>query len=671
VVTSPADAGGGTLRECIQNAAAGENIKFDPNVFPPTTPVAISLTSGPLPDLDEGNVTIDASDAGVILDGSALLTGDGFHIASDGNRIQGLLISYFPRCGILIDSGSSNNLIGGDTSGERNIIHGNGNRGIVIMGSGTMSNTISGNYIGTDITGTEAISNAAGGITIAGGASHNTVGGAISTPGGACSGGCNLISGNESIGISITGDGTMNNTVRGNYIGTDITGTAVISNTNDGIRITGGASYNIVGGANATPGSACTGECNLISGNGANGIAISNSGTVSNTISGNYVGVDVSGANALPNGPSTGDPGVPLEKGDGVYIRFGASYNVIGGDSTDEGNVLSGNIRHGVLVWYEGTDHNRIVGNLVGTDATGKSAVANGWIGIGVWSGPEDTLVKGNVTSGNRWGISLGNDQPGDAPTRTTLAGNRVGTDAAGAGALGNTFDGITICCGAIYTIIGGSNGSPSGSCVGECNVISGNGGDGVKIEGGDTMSTTIGGNFIGTNIGGTGAVANSGSGVSIAGSQLNVVGPVNTIAYNGANGIVVDGSTALFNTLTRNHIFGNSEKGILLSNGGNLSLPAPVIATMTIDPGIGSTITGRACSSCTVEVFTDDDGEGRRHWGSTMANASGDFTYTGDLRGAYVTATATDATGNTSEFSSPVALMPWRTYLPIVLKDD
>ena len=73
VVTSTADSGIGILRACLKNAAHGDRIEFDTAAFPPTSPATITLTSG-LPGLDDGNVTIDASDAGAILDGSGIGT---------------------------------------------------------------------------------------------------------------------------------------------------------------------------------------------------------------------------------------------------------------------------------------------------------------------------------------------------------------------------------------------------------------------------------------------------------------------------------------------------------------------------------------------------------------------------------------------------------------------
>ena len=61
-------------------------------------------------------------------------------------------------------AGPTYNRIGGSTPGERNIISGNGGRGVVIRGSGTMSNTVSGNYIGTNASGTASLPNAFEGV---------------------------------------------------------------------------------------------------------------------------------------------------------------------------------------------------------------------------------------------------------------------------------------------------------------------------------------------------------------------------------------------------------------------------------------------------------------------------------------------------------------------------
>ena len=61
------DEGLGSLRHCLDHANNGNSITFDPSVFPPNNPVTITLTSA-LPAISQGNLTIDASNAGVILD---------------------------------------------------------------------------------------------------------------------------------------------------------------------------------------------------------------------------------------------------------------------------------------------------------------------------------------------------------------------------------------------------------------------------------------------------------------------------------------------------------------------------------------------------------------------------------------------------------------------------
>jgi hypothetical protein len=182
VVSNTADSGPRTVRQALLEAVNGDTITFDPVVFPPRSPVTITLTSGPLPTIKQGNLTIDASKSGVILDGSELAEGVGLLIVSDGNVVKGLQILSFPDNGVLIHNGASKNFIGGSNfspggtcSSECNLISNNGNDGVMIQGTGTMSNTISGNYIGTDVNGMTALGNNYRGVFILDGAQHNTV----------------------------------------------------------------------------------------------------------------------------------------------------------------------------------------------------------------------------------------------------------------------------------------------------------------------------------------------------------------------------------------------------------------------------------------------------------------------------------------------------------------
>lgn len=235
-----------------------------------------------MPTLDHGNVTIDASNAGVIVDGSGTPEDTvGIRIISNGNTIKGLQILYFPVDGVVIKDGAQNNTIGGDRTvgagptGEGNVISGNGRHGIRIKASGTMSNTIMGNCIGTDVSGMVAISNAEIGVRIDDGAQYNLIGG--DTPGER-----NVIGGNGGPGVSIEGSGTDANTVIGNYIGTDASGTADLGNSYDGVLIDNDAQNNTIGGS-------APGEGNVSAHNGGVGVLVDGSATTGNTISRNSI----------------------------------------------------------------------------------------------------------------------------------------------------------------------------------------------------------------------------------------------------------------------------------------------------------------------------------------------------------------------------------------------
>jgi len=154
-VTSTADSGPGTLRACLQGAASGDRIDFDTAVFPLISPATIALTSGPLPDIAQGDLTIDASNAGVILDGSGLPSGNGFRLTSNGNTIRGMQILNFPDHGVEICCGAQDNTI------SSNIIAYNGGDGVRVDGSTTTGNTITHNSIHDN--GGQGIENSDGG----------------------------------------------------------------------------------------------------------------------------------------------------------------------------------------------------------------------------------------------------------------------------------------------------------------------------------------------------------------------------------------------------------------------------------------------------------------------------------------------------------------------------
>jgi len=227
--------------------------------------------------------------------------------------------------GVLIED-SRNNLIGGTAAGAGNLISGNGKFGVRIDGTfGTpppRNNTIQGNIIGLNAAGTAAIPNDSSGVRIEE-SNSNLIGGSVA-------GARNIISGNGGNGVQIFGGDATGNLVQGNFIGTDVTGTADLGNLG-GIFITSGAQSNTIGGTTA-------GERNIISGNDVHGVWIGGSGTDNNTVSGNYIGIDVTGSADLGNSHS------------GIEIRDGVKSTTIGGTSAGERNVISGNDSVGVVI---------------------------------------------------------------------------------------------------------------------------------------------------------------------------------------------------------------------------------------------------------------------------------------------------------------------------------
>jgi len=181
MVNSTDDSGPGTLRQALLDAETGDTITFDAAVFPPHAPVAVYVDSE-LPHIGQGNLTIDASNAGVILDGSNVSKDwtVGLQILSNRNTVMGLQISNFSGAGIVLSGGAQYNTIGGEPGigsgpvGQGNLIS-NNETGIGLWGTATSFNTITGNLIGTDATGRHSLSNSMG-IYISEGASHNTIG---------------------------------------------------------------------------------------------------------------------------------------------------------------------------------------------------------------------------------------------------------------------------------------------------------------------------------------------------------------------------------------------------------------------------------------------------------------------------------------------------------------
>jgi hypothetical protein len=266
-VTSTADAGAGSLRRALLDASAGDTIRFSTATFPPSSPAAIAL-AGPLPPISQNNLTIDASDAGVILDGSS--AGNkvpGLLIQVDGVTVRGLRIVNFDGCGIEVRG--QNNTIGGSRAagaaplGQGNLLSGNGHSGVCLFDGGN-HNTVRGNLIGVDATGLNVSGSQGDGVHINGG-DHNLIE-------------ANVISSQRASGIQITSANGAYNTVRNNLIGVGSDGSTATYNFDKGVNIHNGAHHNVIGPGNI-----------IAYTRGSNGIAIAGGLAPHNTIWGNSI----------------------------------------------------------------------------------------------------------------------------------------------------------------------------------------------------------------------------------------------------------------------------------------------------------------------------------------------------------------------------------------------
>ncbi len=405
-------------------------------------------------------------------------------------------------------SGSAGDTVGGTTSHD--VISGNAGYGVWIT-SGSTKIHVLGDFIGTDLTGTKALPNLSG-VWVDAGSTTNTIGGTAT-------GARDVISGNAQWGVYIGGLGTNHNLVEGDYIGTDRTGTKAVPNGYNGLDIVYGAVGNTVGGTTS-------GARNVISGNAFEGVLLGFAGTTANLVEGNYIGVDVTGTKAVPNGQ------------DGVQIIGGATGNTIGGATAGTLNVISGNASRGILITDAGTSANLVEGDFIGTDVTGTVAVPN-HIGVAIVSGATNNTLGGttaaarDVISGNGWdGVEL----IGSGTTGNVVEGDYIGVNVSGV-SLGNGGSGVAIMGGASSNSIGSN--SPT-----DRDIISGNAYDGVYISDSGTNGNTVEYAFIGLDPTGELARGNGRNGVTVqAGAQGNNV-VYTVISANVNDGVFVDGST-------------------------------------------------------------------------------------------------------------------------------
>ncbi len=397
------DSGQGSLREFIENANALSNTNLAqagmtagietsifqiPGAGPFSIQPATALPTVTDPVVLDGTTQPGWTSAPIIeLDGSLIATDNthGLHLTAGGSTVRGFVINRFATAGssgIYLATGGNNtvegnyvgidstgtlarangrggiyvlnsggNTIGGTTDAARNVVS-SSTWDITLEGASSTNNVIVGNYVGTDKNGTAAIG-AIHGIVIWN-APNNRVGGTSIAE-------RNVISGNPNCGILLTSAGSTGNELQGNYIGTDATGGVALGN-RLGVCLSN-AHNTIVGGT-------ASGAANVISGNTSNGFILS-SGATGNVIQGNFIGTDATSSIALGNGSS--------DSTHGIWISDG-SNNTIGGTGIGEPNIIVNNANAGVYVAVG-------AGNII----SGNAIYSNGSIGIDL--GPIDGVT--------------------------------------------------------------------------------------------------------------------------------------------------------------------------------------------------------------------------------------------------------------------------------------
>ncbi len=678
-VTTTLDSGPGSLRQAITdaNAAPGSSIVFDIPLSDPGFTgqwfVIQPLTA--LPPLTQSSTTIDGSTQtgntnptgpAIELDGR-FASGTGLTISSSNDVVRDLSIDRFQAPASQTPGGIQVNgsqtlitqcFIGADPSG---VLAGNGNNGISF---GSDSNQIIGNLIADN--SAVGIGNFSGNDNVIQGnrIEHNGLIGIDTGGGGTLIGGTgpgqgNVVSGNGNGGIGIEGSGVI---VQGNLIGTDATGESAEAN--------GGTGVSVIG-EDATIGGTTLAARNVISGNVVSGVSVDGSAD-GTTVEGNYIGTDAAGTAALGN--AVGNCGC-----DPAYAGISISGAPTGASQIAiRGNLVSGNGSPDIDALNTGAAVITIQGNLIGTDAGGTEHLSSG--GVSLLANVTDALIGGSTSSTRN---VVGSVFVGTGSTGTVISGNYIGTDAAGTAMWPDQHSGVGLAPGSSSTTVGGTT-------AGAGNLIESGSGFGAVVVSGTVTGTTIQGNLIGTDATGAHAIASTvptGTGVLIQGDDSTVGGAAsgapNTIAFNGEDGVAVASGSG--NAISRNSIFANGGLGIDLGSDGvtpndpgdtdsgpNNLQNFPVLTSVVASSGhvtvMGSLDTANP-HAATVEFFanpqpdpggdTSGYGEGAVFLGTATPAANGSFTATlpSVAPGALISATATDASGNTSEFALDIVL--------------
>ena len=681
IVTNTNDSGGGSLREAVitaSNTINGE--KSDRIIFqiPTTDPGYNSVSStweirpaSAYPQITDP-ITIDGLNGGqtplIEINGSNVANNNGFTITAGNSTIAGLIINNFEGgSGISLETAGNNDIrncfIGTDETGELN--EGNGLNGVTISNSAQnriRNNVISGNdngisvqlnisdgniiednYIGLNRRGNTAVPNAAEGIKL-----RNFVENTLIEN--------NFISGNQSNGIGIYS--SNNNYVRSNRIGTNSSGTSAAGNSNNGV-------YIIDSGGNEIGGDTSS-KRNIISGNGGAGVYITGT-AIQNRIANNFIGTNITGTADIGN---SGSGGVILNSENGNIIES----NLISGNGGDPGTAGPG-----VTVTSSGKQ-NSIRRNLIGYDASGSNGIGNANNGILLFG--DNNLVRDNSIAANgRSGVEI----PGGVSN--VVCGNKIGMVFSETAVLHNDFFGIWLNSGASDNTVGGGGTGCGGNQILDDNVA-------VFLSGTETSGNEVVGNLIGrTN---AGFEPGGQAGINIVDAHSNKVGELadgygNTIVSMSQNSISIEDNegSAVSNSIRGNIITSGAKIGIDLARNGITSNDQrdadsgpnnlqnyPLIESFVFDPLndqfeiVFSLDSHQDYSSYPVNVdFYRDSGNRQpdlylgtatlfeADYGTSETVTYNNAAFLSLQEGDEIIAMATDALGNSSEFSEPISV--------------
>jgi hypothetical protein len=312
-------------------------------------------------------------------------------------------------------AGSGSNgivLVGGSSTVKGLIVNRFGANGILVITKG--GNAIKNCWVGTDSSGSYAAGNKQKGIILQ--SSSNTVGGTSTAD-------RVVISGNVQAGIQFYTSAASGNKLLASYVGTDYSGSKAIPNGGSGVAVNSGAS-NMIGWSGAPR--------NVISGNSQDGVVINGSGAKYNTVENNYIGLNASGNAKIGNA--------------NYGVEISQPSNTVGGTTSADRNVISGNKYTGVVLWTSSANACKVIGNYIGTDATGMLDLGNVWRGVDISSGSYNNII-GGATSSER-NVIAGNDQDGVRiyqGSANHVESNYLGIAADGSKALPNTGDGVRL----------------------------------------------------------------------------------------------------------------------------------------------------------------------------------------------------------------------------------